>query len=69
MDYYEGTLSSEKKLSVETHLSKCPSCTGHAYSFRKTQELVGELEDHQRPPDDYWATVWERLRKKLFEKK
>ncbi len=69
IDYYEGTLPQEKKLAVELHLSKCPSCTGHAYTLRKTQQLVAELEDHHRPPDEYWATVWEKLQKKLFPKK
>jgi anti-sigma factor RsiW len=67
LDYYEGSLSPQQKESVEKHLSQCPSCTGHAYTLRKTQKLVGELEDNYRPPEDYWSTVWERLRKKLFE--
>jgi len=69
IDYYEGSLSPNKKLAVELHLSKCPSCTGHAYTLKKTQQLVAELEDNYRPPDEYWGTVWQRLRQKLFEKK
>ncbi len=68
IDYYEGSLPTDKKLAVELHLAKCPSCMGHAYALRKTQQIVAELEDHHRPPDEYWSTVWERLRQKLFKK-
>ena len=69
INYYEGSLTPDKKLAVELHLSKCPACMGHAYTLKKTQQLVSELEDHHRPPDEYWETIWARLRQRLFDKK
>jgi anti-sigma factor RsiW len=49
--YVEGGLDDEVRDRFETHLSRCPQCSGFLAQYRTTVDMVHEAEDAPPPPD------------------
>ncbi|MCK4648335.1 zf-HC2 domain-containing protein [bacterium] len=67
VDYLEGTLSKEKKILFDEHLSKCSRCAQEVGALAKTQKLV-RLKAIEEMPEAFWARYLPRLKRRLEEK-
>lgn len=58
--HFDGELSQELSVEVDSHLAHCESCSAESRSFERISDLVGatDLHDLQPPP---WAAIAERL--------
>lgn len=50
VDYLYDELDRAQAASLEEHLHACPQCAGEVGSFRRTREVMGELEDLEPSP-------------------
>jgi len=55
-DYLEGTLSSEDRAHVQTHLDACDGCTSVLAQLRLAITTTGRLTE-ERLPEDQRATL------------
>ena len=58
--YYDDELSSEKRASVDEHLSGCNDCTRELESFRNLSAMADRLS-HPEAPIQIWSQLSERL--------
>ena len=40
MDYFEGTLASEEREAIESHVKDCPRCVAFLESYRQTPRIL-----------------------------
>jgi len=62
LEFLESTLTPNVLGNVERHLDNCPACVAYLNTYKKTQELTGEVTRVPMPED-----IKARLRQFLLE--
>lgn len=62
LEYMEGTLTPEVATELEQHVAECPACVAYLNTYRKTQELTGQVTRVPMPEE-----MKARLREFLLE--
>jgi len=51
MEYLEQTLGADVVVDFEAHLGRCSACVAYLNTYRKTQELTGQVTRIPMPED------------------
>lgn len=62
LEYVEETLTPEVATALEQHVAGCPACVAYLNTYRKTQELTGQVTRVPMPQE-----MKARLRQFLLE--
>lgn len=63
-DYLDGEVPDRVRRDLESHLKGCQTCRRILRELRKVDEIT-RSEASEDPPEGYWESYWERLRKRL----
>lgn len=57
LDYLEGEMEDQTRVTFEAHLRNCPNCGSFLDQYRATAQLVRDVDDVEIPPEMIERTV------------